>query len=624
MPGGPPVDATAELNPLEYLIRELELEPPRPVHPRRAGRIAAFVVALLLILTASVAAKAVDKGDSELNQATGDTQAAAADAVDAPTGAPDVAAAYRGADWIAQENAKPGSLDWIIPDDSKMWEKIRGYASRTSIDDGGDFDLYVTTGAPTWKADAYRMGYYQGNGGRLIWSSGDQPGKVQAKAVVDPTTHMAEARWDPSVHVQTGADWPPGMYLIRLTSSDGGATFVPITIRDDASQAPLLVQSSVTTWQAYNGWGGANHYTGAGGESSTRARVISFDRPYGGNGSGEFFGREFEFAYFVERLGLDVTYWTDIDLHERSELALQHKAVISLGHDEYYSTAMRNGLERARDSGVNVAFFGANAIYRKIRLEDSPLGSSRHQVNYRVASEDPVNGKAPDEVTVSWRDAPSNRPESSLLGGMYECNPVKADMVIGDASAWLFEGSGLKNGDKLPNAVGNEYDRVMPESPTPDNIQVLAHSPVNCRGKKSFADATYYTASSGAGVIDVGTFWWIPPLKSECPNGPTTSTDCKIQKVVENILRDFSLGPAGDRHPSVNNLAQFGIRPGYTGKIEPPEQDSSSSPSTAAQKSTTTTASRSGSSSTTTAPRSTTTEPPSTSSSLITTTTGGP
>ena len=242
---------------------------------------------------------------------------------------------------------------------------------------------------------------------------------------------------------------------------------------------------------------------------------------------------------------------------------------------------------------MNVAFFGANAIYRKIRLEDSPLGSSRHQVNYRVASEDPVNGKAPDEVTVSWRDAPSNRPRARCIGGMYECNPVKADMVIGDASAWMFDGSGLKNGDKLPNAVGNEYDRVMPESPTPANIQVLAHSPVTCRDKKSFADATYYTASSGAGVFDVGTFWWIPPLKSECPNGPATSTDCKIQKVVENILRDFSLGPAGDRHPSVNNLAQFGIRPGYTAKIEPPDQDSpSASPSTTAQKSTTTTASK--------------------------------
>jgi hypothetical protein len=604
MPGGPPVDATAELNPLEYLIRELDVAPPRPVHQSRVGRVAAFVVALLLILTASVAAKAVVKPES-LNQATGNTQAAPADST--PAAAPDVAAAYRGPDWIAQENAQPGSLDWIIPDDPKMWDKVRGYASHTSVDAGGNFDLYVTTGAPTWKADAYRVGYYQGDGARLIWSSGELPGQAQSKPVVDAKTHMAEAQWNPNVHVQTDATWPPGMYLIRLTSSDGGATFVPITIRDDASQAPLLVQSSVTTWQAYNGWGGANHYTGAGGLASTRARVISFDRPYGGNGSGEFFGREFEFVYFVERLGLDVSYWTDIDLHERSELALQHKAIISLGHDEYYSTAMRAGLEKARDAGVNVAFFGANAIYRKIRLEDSPLGSSRHQLNYRVASEDPVNGKAPDQVTVSWRDAPSNKPESSLIGQMYECNPVQADMVIGDASAWMFDGSGLKNGDKLPNAVGNEYDRVMPESATPPNIQVVAHSPVMCRDKPSFADATYYTHSSGAGVFAIGTFWWIPPLKSECPNGPATSTDCQIQKVVENILRDFSLGPAADRHPSVNNLAQFGIKPGYTAKIVPPEQDSPSpAPSTTSGKTTTTT---SKPTTTTTTPRPTTTAP---------------
>ena len=389
----------------------------------------------MLILSASVAARALDQEQQNpLSQATGDTQPAPPVAGDTlVTDRVDAAAAYRAPDWIAQENAQPGSLDWIIPDDPKMWDKVRGYASRTSIDAGGDFDLFVTTGAPTWKADAYRMGYYQGDGGRLIWSSGELPGQAQAKPVVDPRTHMAEAPWSPSVHVQTDATWPPGMYLIRLTSSDGGATFVPVTIRDDASHAPLLVQSSVTTWQAYNGWGGANHYTGAGGQSSTRARVISFDRPYGGNGSGEFFGREFEFVYFVERLGLDVSYWTDIDLHERSDLALQHKALISLGHDEYYSTAMRNGLEKARDSGVNVAFFGANAIYRKIRLEDSPLGSSRRQVNYRVASEDPVNGQFPDEVTVSWRDAPSNQPESALIGQMYECNPVQADMVIGDA-----------------------------------------------------------------------------------------------------------------------------------------------------------------------------------------------
>jgi hypothetical protein len=607
--GGPVSDAPADLKPLEYLVRELDLEPPRPARHRGAGQLAVLVaLALVVGATAVVGARALDPdADGAVEQATGDTEA--------PTDAAGSASAYRTADWIVRENEQPGTTDWLIPDDPKMWDKIRGYADTTSVDHGGQFRLFVTTAAPTWKADAYRIGYYQGNGARLVWSSPELPGIPQAKATIDPKTKMAEAHWEPSLEVQTDASWPPGMYLIRLTSTDGGATFVPLVVRDDGSEAPLLVQSSVTTWQAYNGWGGASLYTGAGG-SAGRARVVSFDRPYTGNGTGEFFGREFEFVYFVERLGLDVTYWTDIDLHERSELALKHRAVISLGHDEYYSMSMRDGLERARDEGVNLAFFGANAIFRKIRLEPSPLGGSRRQVNYRVAGEDPLNGKDPSQVTVSWRDAPSNESESSLIGNLYECNPVKADMVIVDADAWMFEGSGLRNGGKLPNAVGNEYDRVTPEAPTPPNIQVVAHSPVVCRGKRSFADATYYTAASHAGVFAVGTFWWIPPLKSDCPDGPTSTSDCQIQKIVENVLRTFAEGPAGVAHPSVNNLDRFGIRKGYTGTIIAPEDDSPGSPSTKGTRSTTTTTSprRSTSSSTSTsaAPRTTTEPTPST------------
>lgn len=552
-PGGPDDDLAGRRSALAYLVTELELEPPRPPAPRRSAGIVAVALAVVLVAITAVAGIRAVTGSRDPNVAQ------ATQGTPAPTEPEDVMAQYRGAEWVARENARGGTTDWIIPDDPAMWDKIRGYASATSVNHGESFTLYVTTAAPTWRADAYRIGYYQGNGGRLIWSSGELQGTVQERPTFDRKTYMVEAHWAPSLDVQTDVSWPPGMYLVRLTSSDGGATFVPIVVRDDESTAPLLVQSSVTTWQAYNSWGGTNQYTGPGGQSSTRGRVVSFDRPYGGNGSGEFFGREFEFVYFAERLGLDVTYWTDIDLHERPELALRHKAVISLGHDEYYSTRMRDGLERARDSGVNIAFFGANAIYRKIRLEPSPSGPNRRQVNYRVAGEDPLNRTQPSEVTVSWREAPSNDPESSLIGQMYECNPVKADMVIVDADAWMFEGSGLGNGDKLPNAVGNEYDRVMPDAPTPANIQVVAHSPVTCRGKRSFADATYYTAASNAGVFAVGTFWWIPPLKADCPDGPETSSDCKIQKVVENILRSFALGPNGERHPSVNNLAKLGI-----------------------------------------------------------------
>ncbi|WP_334144034.1 N,N-dimethylformamidase beta subunit family domain-containing protein [Rhabdothermincola sp.] len=571
------------MNPLEDLIRQLDLDPPRPVHPRRHGRIAAVVVTVPVFLVVLAATVRLVGTPATLGDPGGGRPVEAGSAAPAASGSG--VERYRGSDWIRIENNRPGTSDWIVPDDPRAWERIRGFANVTSVDHGDPFTLYVSTTAATWQAAAYRIGFYGGSGGRLVWSSGDQPGVAQPPTVVDRKTNMAEAPWQPSLEVRTGPDWPPGVYLLKLTSADGGQSFVPMVVRDDGSDADLLVQSSVTTWQAYNTWGGANLYTGPRGGASTRARVVSFDRPYGGNGSGEFFGREYEFVYFVERLGLDVTYWTDIDLHERPELLARHRGFVSLGHDEYYSTRMRDGLERARDQGVNLAFLGANAIYRKIRLEDSPLGPNRRQVNYRSAAEDPMRGVQDDEVTVSWREPPSNDPESSLIGNYYECNPVKADWVVADASAWMFEGTGFRNGDRVPGMVGNEYDRVTPEAPTPDNIQVIAHSPVTCRGTPSYADSTYYTAPSGAGVFAIGTFWLIPRLIPECPAGPSSSPDCRVQRLTENVLRAFARGPAGNDHPSTNNLASLGIRPGYlrggrAASQRPPASSSTTSSST--------------------------------------------
>lgn len=466
---------------------------------------------------------------------------------------------YRGADWIRRENERPGTRDWQIPQDPKTWDAIRGFADVTSVNRGGRFGIYVNS-VDRWHVEAYRTGYYGGTGGRLVWTSDEQEPLLQPPATTDPKTLMREAPWTRSLEIEADGEWPPGMYLLKLVAPKG-ATYIPLVVRDDDSTADLLVQSSVTTWQAYNSWGGATLYAGPGNDGSTRSKVVSFDRPYDGTGSGEFFGREWQFVYFAERLGLDLTYWTDIDLHTQPERVRQHRGFVSLGHDEYYSPAMRTGLEQARDAGVNLAFFGANAIFRKIRLEPSPLGEARREVNYRDAASDPLYGKDNSQVTVSWRAAPSNEPESTLIGNYYECNPVKADMVISDADAWVFAGTGLRNGDKLPNQVGNEYDRVTPEVPTPQNIQVLAHSPVTCKGKKSYADVTYYTADSGAGVFGAGTFWWIPTLDDEsCIAAPNSTPRCQTQTIVENVLRAFAAGPAGHTHPSVNNLAKLGIR----------------------------------------------------------------
>ena len=97
---------------------------------------------------------------------------------------------------------------------------------------------------------------------------------------------------------------------------------MPFIVRDDSSTSAIVVQNSVTTWQAYNLWGGYSLYYGVSGSGQsydTRSRVVSFDRPYGladmdwADGAGDWLGNDYPFVMLAERLGLDVTYWSDLD-----------------------------------------------------------------------------------------------------------------------------------------------------------------------------------------------------------------------------------------------------------------------------------------------------------------------
>jgi hypothetical protein len=387
---------------------------------------------------------------------------------------------------------------------------------------------------------------------------------------------MVETAWKPSLTVTTDAAWPPGQYLFKLVASSGFQSYVPLTIRDDASRAAYLVDSDVTTWQAYNLYGGYDLYQGPSG----RSRIVSFDRPYAlGDGSGDFLGNEFHVVSLVESLGLDVAYSTDVDVHEHPDQVLDHRAFISLGHDEYYSLAMRNGLQAARDHGVNLMFLGANAIYRHIRFEPSALGPNRHEVDYKDAKEDPLNGKnGADTTPAAWRYPPNNNPESTIIGNYYQCNPVVADMVISDPSSWIFAGTGVTAGQHLSGVVGTEYDHYDPKAPGPRNVDVAARSPLVCQGRPDYADMTYYSAASGAGVFASGTLLWIPKLD---PNCAMPCPGRVVTRVTENLLAAFGAGPAGKTHPSTGNWHSM---PTGLSSLSPPATGPSPSPNASRKK----------------------------------------
>ncbi|HWS46534.1 MAG TPA: N,N-dimethylformamidase beta subunit family domain-containing protein, partial [Acidimicrobiia bacterium] len=407
---------------------------------------------------------------------------------------------------IQRENARPGTTSWHIRPLTIFGPSA--YADHVSAQHGDEVTLYVTSVMPTFSVEGYRMGWYQGTGARLVWRSPPQRARTQPDGRLLAETRTFTTHWTPSLHLTVPASWLPGDYLLKVSDANGD-TYVPLTVRDDRSHAPVLVVNAVTTWQAYNDYGGYSLYHGPGLNARTRSTVVTFDRPYSRDGAGDFIANELGLVALAERMGLDVTYTTDIDLHEHPELLTNHKVIISLGHDEYWSKTMRDGVEAARDKGVNVMFLGANALYRRIRLDPSPLGPDRLEVNYRTVAGDTYYQQTKQEPTTEWRAAPQARPESSLTGTFYECNPVNVDGVVADASSWVFAGTGLHNGDHLKLLIGTEYDRVTAGVPTPPDIEVLLHSPLRCGGRRSFADAAYYTAPSGAGVFDAGTGAWV-------------------------------------------------------------------------------------------------------------------
>jgi hypothetical protein len=475
------------------------------------------------------------------------------------------------APWLIAENAKPGTLNWIC-NHNQPEHALEGFASQVSAVPGDDVAMFVNTTASAVQVQAYRMGYYQGLGGRLITQTDFVPAKVQAAPVVSLGIGTVTCPWSPTLTLSITKEWLPGCYLLKLVGNGGEEQFVPLTIRDDTSMAAYVLQNSVTTWQAYNLWGSYSLYYGpnAKGRSlfADRARAVSFDRPYPqtwASGAADFVGNELPLLFHLESLGLDMTYWTDVDLHAQPELLTNHKCLFSLGHDEYWSQPMRQGATAANAEGVNLAFLGANACYRQIRLQSTSVGPNRLQVCYKDATEDPMALQDPSLTTVNWIQSPLNDPESTLIGSMYQSVGAKADMVVTDASSWFYDGCNLKDGHTFPNIIIGEYDRYVPSLPGPRNADVLAHSPIP--GQLNWSDTTYYTApGNGGGVLasgsatfvaSLGTTGAIPPIVIA---GAIPGVTEVLRRAMENVYGRFGLGPATSYGASTGNWSDV-----YTG-----------------------------------------------------------
>ena len=420
---------------------------------------------------------------------------------------------------IQRENARPGTPDWWAGADGSA--AAEGYLSAASIAPGERATLHLAGAARTLDVDWYRLGWYGGAGGRLVRR--EQLQAVPAPMSTGPSSlGCIEAGWPPAAELELDEGWTSGMYLAVLRAGCGDVGYVPFVVRPSADaspadRAPVLVVNAATTWQAYNCWGGKSLYTyNSSGLpmpwGAQQAAQVSFDRPHVlDQGAGLLFYWELQFIRWCERQGRDVEYAADVDLVLHPEVFAGRRLVVFQGHHEYWSRGMRDALEGLIAGGTNVCFLSANELYWQVRLDDSPLGSARRVTCYK-GGPDPLARTDPRLTTTLWRAAPVREPEATVVGQMYAHVVTRpADWRVVNAGHWLYEHTGLRNGDALVNLVGQEYDTYNPTLAPPGTI-LLACSPVVPDhvdpDTPPFHTATLYTAPSGATVFAAGTFQW--------------------------------------------------------------------------------------------------------------------
>ncbi|MBO0876198.1 MAG: hypothetical protein J2P19_22700, partial [Pseudonocardia sp.] len=134
--------------------------------------------------------------------------------------------AAAGAGWVVAENDKPGTPGWQVGA-APAGGHIEGFANRVDATRGEAVTLSVSSTAPTFRVEAYRLGYYHGVGARLVWRSLETPGRAQPACPVTPDTHMVSCdNWAPSLTVPIGDGFVPGDYLFKLVGSAGQQSYV--------------------------------------------------------------------------------------------------------------------------------------------------------------------------------------------------------------------------------------------------------------------------------------------------------------------------------------------------------------------------------------------------------------
>jgi hypothetical protein len=423
------------------------------------------------------------------------------------------------------------------PKDDPSIPEIWCYTDKLSYEPGEEVVFSISTTAPTYDLQILRDGAEPA----CVHQVSDQPG------VHYPTPARAYANgcgWPASLRWRLPEDTRSGGYVVLAKIKDKSGNeieqqhFFIVRVKKGQKKAPLVLIAATSTWIAYNDWGGSNAYEGIDGDGGDLfSPNLSIERPWSRgliwlpegapriphtlppHGIPRYPNIEFAFAQgfakyyaaagwamyernfvcWAEKNNIDHDIISQHDLHFNPELLEGYKGAVLVGHDEYWSRAMRDNLDQWLDSGGQVARFGGNFCWQ-IRLEDD--GKKQVCYKYRARDEDPVRNTDDEHLLTSgWEDTQVGHPGAKTLGlngfaGIYvgvgaTLPRSQRGFTVYRSDHWAFEGTDLYYGDLFGHEAGIygfEVDGVeytfndgLPyptyQDGAPENLEILAMGP---------------------------------------------------------------------------------------------------------------------------------------------------
>jgi hypothetical protein len=436
---------------------------------------------------------------------------------------------------------------------------VMGYANRLSCAPGEEISFHLSSSAAKVGMVIERM---DGTNSTVFE-------KADIACAAQPIPDRASSHgcdWPATFSLKIPDDWKSGCYIATLIANDGDKSARSTVLFVVRSATPgknsrILLQLSTNTYNAYTNWGGHSLYSYHD-RDGLQGHRVSFDRPL----NSQFSNWELPFVRWAETNGYTIDYAVNSDLEFHPKILNHYRLVLSVGHDEYWSSPMRDNLEKYIAAGGNVAFFSGNTCCWQVRSEDAGRALTCWKQTHNV---DPVFRTGDHKLlSTAWSHHLVKRPENQLTGvgflwggyhrshGQFMDGP--GSFRVHRPKHWIFEGTGLKRDDRFggkDTIVGYECDgcemQWVNDLPipthrdgTPESFTILG----TCRAKWAPGDSLWYDRfpkdregaavlgvyTRGGTVVAAGSTDWAHGLRGNDP---------AVVRITRNILDRLSGDP---------------------------------------------------------------------------------